>query len=283
MRRTSLRIPHYDTWNMEAVAGYLVVQREGYAERRIALAREILRIGRLPESNDVVLPDQRVSRQHAELHWGRAGLMLKDLKSTHGTLVGEERLEPERFYLLQTDTAFRVGPYRLAYEPLALPDPPGEGPSRYLADLPDSFQDGVCGDFLGRFLKIFESLWEPLERRQDCLDLYFDPRTCPGSFVPWLAGWLGLLMDRRLPERRQRRLIAEAMSLYEQRGTSEGLKRMIEVCTGLTPEIEKIADQPFVFRVTVASSGHEAERAFLEELVQRHKAAHAGYVLEIGE
>lgn len=56
------------------------------------------------------------------------------------------------------------------------PLPGAYAPSRYLEFLPRVFADN---DFLRGFLLIFESMWEPLEWRQDHIDLYFDPRTCP--------------------------------------------------------------------------------------------------------
>ena len=40
-------------------------------------------------------------------------------------------------------------------------------------------------DFLARMLLVFESLWEPLEQRQDHIAMYFDPRTCPAELLSW--------------------------------------------------------------------------------------------------
>src|SRR2546427_437089 len=42
--------------------------------------------------------------------------------------------------------------------------------SRYLADLPTVFQDPMF-PFLGRYLRIFEHIWEPFEWRQDHIEL----------------------------------------------------------------------------------------------------------------
>jgi hypothetical protein len=60
---------------------------------------------------------------------------------------------------------------------------------------------------------------------------------------------------------------------------------MIEVCTGLQPDIFEKPDEPFIFHVRVRlapAAGHEmVDRAFLEELIQLHKPAHAGYILEV--
>ena len=161
--------------------------------------------------------------------------------------------------------------------------PLARGPvSQYLRDLPVIFESNGDNDFLGRFLLIFESLWEPLEQRQDHLALYFDPRTTPATFLPWLAGWLSLAVDTHWPEERVRRLLAEGMDLYRWRGTAYGLTRMIEVCTGLTPQIGERAGAPFVFHVSVATPpGGSVDRDLIEGLILAHKPAHAGYLLEV--
>lgn len=154
--------------------------------------------------------------------------------------------------------------------------------SQYLRDLPVIFESNGDNDFLGRFLLIFESLWEPLEQRQDHLALYFDPRTTPATFLPWLAGWLSLAVDTHWPEERVRRLLAEGMDLYRWRGTAYGLTRMIEVCTGLTPQIGERAGAPFVFHVSIATPpGGTVDRDLIEGLILAHKPAHAGYLLEV--
>lgn len=150
--------------------------------------------------------------------------------------------------------------------------------SRYLNHLPILFQDN---DFLGRFLLIFESLWEPLEQRQDRIEMYFDPRTMPASMLPWLAGWLDMRVSQYWPEERIRHLIGEATELYRWRGTSYGLIRMIEICAGATAEIVNDPEQPFVIRIKVRRpEGGEVDQALVEDLIQTHKPACIGYVLE---
>lgn len=152
----------------------------------------------------------------------------------------------------------------------------------YLEFLPDIFQED---DFLRRFLHIFEDIWEPLEHRQDHIEMYFDPRTCPASFLPWLASWLDLPFNPHWPEARHRRLLSAAMELYSWRGTAYGLTRMIEVCTGLTPLIRELPSQPFVFHIRIitppGAAAGTVDTDFIEELIQTHKPAHAGYVLEV--
>ena len=157
---------------------------------------------------------------------------------------------------------------------------PAAGPqSKYLQDLPIVFHDN---EFLGRFLLIFETLWEPLEHRQDAIHMYFDPRTSPNSFLPWLASWFDLVVSEHWPEARRRRLVAEAAVLYRWRGTPYGLTRMIELCTGVTPVIQEVPSRPHVFSVRLKAPPHlEIDRTFVEEIIRTHKPAHAGYILEM--
>ena len=160
--------------------------------------------------------------------------------------------------------------------------PLDEPDSIYRQYLPDIFQEN---DFLRRFLRIFEDIWEPLEQRQDHIEMYFDPHTCPASFLPWLASWLNLPFNPHWPEVRHRRLLAQAMELYSWRGTRYGLIRMIEVCTGLTPEIRNSSSQPFVFHIRITpppgTSSETVDKGLIEELIRVHKPAHAGYILEV--
>lgn len=160
------------------------------------------------------------------------------------------------------------------------PAPLAKGPvSSYLQHLPIIYHEN---DFLGRYLLIYEAIWENLERRQDHLAMYFDPRTCPATFLPWLASWLDIAVDLHWPESRTRRLVAEAMDLYLWRGTRYGLTRMIEVCTDLTPYISEDPGEPFLFRVTLSlPPDADVDQPFIEMLIQAHKPAHAGYVLDI--
>ena len=146
--------------------------------------------------------------------------------------------------------------------------------SAYLEFLPAIFHNQ---EFLGRFLFGFENLWELMEWRQDHIEMYFDPRTAPAAFLDWLVQWLDIAMDRHWPEPRKRDFITRAVELYRWRGTSSGLREMIHTCTGHYPEIDEI--NAFTFRILFDKDAAE-HRDFIEDLIQMHKPAHAGYVLE---
>jgi phage tail-like protein len=293
---------------------------------------EKITIGRNPE-NTLQLADPLVSRHHADLQVHEQGLVITDVGSANGTMIGSDRLLPNQPHLIAPGVAVHIGPFTLVFQPAApaeqpvpppitpnqadeeallpseqapqtlpieIPAPPPPLPApvrrsgalvpfpqqlptrdqraRYLQHLPTIFQDN---EFLNRYLLIFESIWEPLEQREDYIEMYFDPHTCPPSFLPWLASWLGMSLNQHWPEARCRQLLSEALELYQWRGTRYGLASMIKVCTGFTPEVTEDPAQPFLFRVRIAETAvSDTDWQLIEELVIAHKPAHAGYVLE---
>ena len=175
-----------------------------------------------------------------------------------------------------------------APEPQRPITPPGipTDQSSYLKYLP-SFLGG--NEFLGRFLLIFEQILTPLDRQIDQLYQYFDPRLAPPDFLPWLASWLGLVLDERWPEGQRRELIRAAVELYEWRGTRRGLSEFLRLYTGFTPEIVEPgvgkgakADQAHRFIVRIKTDEPDKlDRALLMSIIDLEKPAHAGYKLEV--
>jgi pSer/pThr/pTyr-binding forkhead associated (FHA) protein len=70
-------------------SAYLVVDGEAIYELP---PQAVLSIGRL-DTNDIVLDDYRVSREHAMIKFSGTEFTLIDLASTHGTLVNGERID----------------------------------------------------------------------------------------------------------------------------------------------------------------------------------------------
>lgn len=111
---------------------------------------------------------------------------------------------------------------------------------KFLQHLPALYQRD---DFMGRFLMLFESFWKPLEAQVETIPYYFDPRTTPSSFLPWLASWLDLELDERWSEEQVRRLIRWAIALHRSRGTRWGLLKYLEIYTGQHAKIiEKVSN-----------------------------------------
>src|SRR5476651_640391 len=70
-------------------SAYLMVDDEVIYE---IASNSVLNIGRL-DTNDIVLDDYKVSREHAVLKFSRYQIMLVDLASTHGSYVNGERID----------------------------------------------------------------------------------------------------------------------------------------------------------------------------------------------
>ncbi|MCE0498002.1 MAG: FHA domain-containing protein [Methylacidiphilales bacterium] len=78
-----------NTADQEVLATYLIVDGEVVYE---VAPNSVLNIGRL-DSNDVVLDDYKVSREHAILKFSGTEFLIVDLASTHGTYVNDERVD----------------------------------------------------------------------------------------------------------------------------------------------------------------------------------------------
>lgn len=281
----------------------------------LILDKAVIRIGRTPD-NDLALPSFEVARRHAEIRLGKHGPSLIDLGSSTGTKVGGTPVLANRPRLLLDGETFQIGPYSITYRsfgahaeaapamaieqptaveelhpgrsvrrpssppvatrPSAAPQP-DKAISSYLRNLPEIFQDD---DFLNRLLLLLEEIWEPFEQRQDHIEMYFDPHTCPVSMLPWLAGWLDTRIEPGWPEALVRDLVSESMELHDWRGTIYGLTRTLEVTTGISPQIIQ-SPEAFVFTIKFPKvNDFGIERAEIRRFIDQNKPAHAGYVLE---
>jgi len=81
------------------------------AMRRMPLSGKELRIGR-DASNDVVLDDARLSREHCRISHRAGRYLFEDLHSTHGSLLRGARIH-ER--LLEEGDAIRLGAWTLLF------------------------------------------------------------------------------------------------------------------------------------------------------------------------
>ncbi|HEU4597251.1 MAG TPA: phage tail protein, partial [Pyrinomonadaceae bacterium] len=103
----------------------------------------------------------------------------------------------------------------------------------YLRYLPPAYaEDPSSAAFLERFLALFETIFEGLDREIDQLHRHFDPGVAPAGFLRWLASWINLSLDDELPEERVRRLIRRAPDLYGRKGTPAALTEFLEIYTG---------------------------------------------------
>lgn len=271
----------------------------------IPLGMSLLSIGRTPD-NGLSLPDQQVAIRHAEVRLLDGRFVITDLGNGE-TLMAGRKLVPFQPQVLVEGTLVQIGPYILAYlsgredtPPTELPEPeplPHEfmqhplaparvtyplsrvkgTASRYLEFLPALFTES---EFLGRYLMIFETLWEPLQQRQDHLHMYFNAGTAPEGMLAWLGQWLDIEFDPYWPEQRKRLWLKEAMQLVQWRGTRYGLRRALELGAGITPIFETDPNRPYFLRVILAEPGESNEGVTQDSillLLKNHMPAHVLY------
>jgi phage tail-like protein len=141
---------------------------------------------------------------------------------------------------------------------------------------------------------------------------YFDPgpgaadtTRAPREFLPWLAGWVALMLRADLDEDRQREFIANAVALYRLRGTKQGLEAMIRTYTKLAPSIDEFntpfqlgvhstvgvdtvldGGVPHFFRVRVRLPKLDVtQRKWMQDvttaIIEMEKPAHTHYQLDV--
>lgn len=110
---------------------FVSVSFEGKQEDKVyPLGSRPVIVGRLPTSDIVLdMPGQRfVSKRHCEILVRDQRVLIRDLGSTNGTLLGEERLESNVFREWHPDVEVGLGPFRLdlktSHEMQAVPSPP---------------------------------------------------------------------------------------------------------------------------------------------------------------
>ena len=86
-------------------------------------------------------------------------------------------------------------------------------------------------DFTDRFLALFDGVLRETEHAVDHLAALFDPLSTPD--LDWLASWIGVELDRQVPEELQRSLVKRWAEIVALRGTRYGLWRLLILYLGL--------------------------------------------------
>lgn len=141
--------------------------------------------------------------------------------------------------------------------------------------------------FIERFLKIFERQFADIEWKVDQIPKIFDPWKAEDEFLNYIASWLALELPEQWGEATKRALIDNITSIYNKRGTLEGLKLILSIYLGAAvKQIEEDGSQPHVFKVVVYFPHYEpaelAERIrAIRRLINVEKPAHTDYQWEI--
>jgi len=157
---------------------------------------------------------------------------------THDLLVDGERFLWLRLTLEREQrlTASTVSPLLVE----ARAETEGES---YLDYLPLVYSRADGGGFLHRLLALAQSELGDHEAAIELLARRFNVATAPAQTLGWLAGWQAFepppALLRHSDSGELRALMGQLPELYRQRGTPEGVARMVEVYTGVRPVLHE--------------------------------------------
>jgi phage tail-like protein len=103
--------------------------------------------------------------------------------------------------------------------------------------LPGIYRREGRDGFTYRLLGLFADVLEGIEEEVYGLHRQINAERADLRFLPWLASWVALLLDETWEESKRRELIRQIVQLYTVRGTVEGIRRFVEIYTGIKPEI----------------------------------------------
>lgn len=124
--------------------------------------------------------------------------------------------------------ALRVYAPRFSYRDRYLPEIYHETLAGSEADVEGA---STGADFLERFLSLFEGLLTPLEDTVAAAHVLTDPEATPAHALEWLASWIGITLEPAFSESAKRRLLREAMRLFQEHGTPAGMARALDIAT----------------------------------------------------
>lgn len=87
------------------------------------------------------------------------------------------------------------------------------------------------------YLWIIRHMFDSVGDKVNNIAKLFDPYETPSDFLPWLASWIGFVLDEDWPEGKKRYLLRRAVDYYRIRGTIKGLKLFLSIFVGVEPEI----------------------------------------------
>jgi phage tail-like protein len=102
--------------------------------------------------------------------------------------------------------------------------------------LPDIYrEDRDSASFLDRYLANVEGMYTTLEDRIVNVRRLLDPETIDTEFLPWLASWVGAVVEPDWEPTRQRLLVRHAAQMFTRRGTERGVIEAIRLATHPCP------------------------------------------------
>ena len=150
-----------------------------------------------------------------------------------------------------------------------------------------SREKGETPPFIEKFLQIFDEQFNQLDAKVDRIPHLFNPWKTDNEFLPWLASWMDLSLSEEWGERTRRSLLHHIFSIYQIRGTLEGLIAILDIYLGKTVQaIENDSTRPHTFIVTVnfpefAPAKMAQRTRAIRNVIDREKPAHTDYVWNV--
>ena len=128
--------------------------------------------------------------------------------------------------------------------------------------LPPAYRiDEASAAFLDRYLANVEGIFTTLEGRIEQAQELWDKET--SDYLGWLAGWLGAELDPAWDAARQRLFLRHAPDLFEKRGTTAGLVRMLRLALDACVDDSLFTEDVTAPRVAAARRSVRIVESFL--------------------
>jgi phage tail-like protein len=109
--------------------------------------------------------------------------------------------------------------------------------------LPAVYQaDETSRALLDRLLSLFDTIFGEIESAIEDFPLLLDVAGVPSDFLPWLASWFDLDLERSWSDGQRRAFLQNLMKLYRWRGTVAGLRLLLRLHTGLSDPMPGIVE-----------------------------------------
>jgi phage tail-like protein len=128
---------------------------------------------------------------------------------------------------------------------------------RFLRTFPEAYRER--GSFFHRYISVFSSIYNDLEREIDRAYELLDLDRCPAELLPVYASWFGILPDGDyMDESRLRAFLKKAYSLIRNKGARKAIEELVGI----------FVDEPFyvVEHVDVVSGSDRETRRALQRL-----------------
>ncbi len=112
----------------------------------------------------------------------------------------------------------------------------------FLSYLPAIYQGGGSEEFLGRFLGLFEAVYQNLNEKIADSAKQLNPAVAEPEFLHWLAKWVGISDAHLWQEQKLRLLLGGIVKKNLIRGTREYMEHMVGAFTGERPFLLEYGD-----------------------------------------